>query len=47
MPRQEDLPLLASDPEKVRAYAYDLICNGYELGGGSIRIHKSEAATNI
>lgn len=41
MPREEDIPLLDSDPEKVRSRSYDLVCNGYELGGGSLRIHKS------
>ena len=38
-PRPEDMPLLASDPGRVLARAYDAICNGYELGSGSIRIH--------
>ncbi len=41
-PKAEDVEYLATDPGKVRANAYDFVCNGTEIGGGSIRIHDSK-----
>jgi aspartyl-tRNA synthetase len=46
-PREEDIPLLESAPEKVRGRHYDVVGNGYELGGGSIRIHTAELQRKI
>lgn len=46
-PMPADLHLLETDPGNVRARAYDLVCNGYELGGGSIRIHRRELQQQI
>ena len=46
-PKEEDLDLLASDPGKVRARAYDMVLNGSEIGGGSIRIHSKDIQSRI
>ena len=42
MPNLDDIPLLDEHPEQVRAKAYDFVCNGIEVGGGSLRIHDSK-----
>ncbi|MBQ2708379.1 MAG: Asp-tRNA(Asn)/Glu-tRNA(Gln) amidotransferase GatCAB subunit C, partial [Clostridia bacterium] len=42
MPMEEDLQYIDSDPGRIRAKAYDIVLNGYEMGGGSVRIHDAE-----
>ncbi len=46
-PRDEDISLLETTPEQARAKAYDIVANGYELGGGSIRIHRREVQASL
>jgi len=46
-PKEEDIKILKDNPEKVRANAYDLVINGNEIGGGSIRIHDSKLQKEI
>ncbi|HSW57914.1 MAG TPA: aspartate--tRNA ligase [Dehalococcoidales bacterium] len=45
--RESDIPLLESAPEKAHGRHYDMVCNGFELGGGSIRIHDTEIQRRI
>jgi aspartyl-tRNA synthetase len=47
MPHPEDLALIETDPLKVRSQAYDLVLNGWELGSGSVRIHRADIQSRI
>ncbi len=46
-PKEEDIPHMETDPGALRASAYDMVCNGYECAGGSIRIHRSDVQARM
>ena len=47
MPWAEDIPIIENSPEKIRAKCYDMVCNGFELASGSIRIHEPELQRRV
>ena len=47
MPRHEDLDKLESDPGSVKAIAYDMVLNGVEIGGGSLRIYQADVQEKV
>jgi len=47
MPHEDDIALMQSDPAKVRSQSYDLVLNGWELGSGSVRIHRRDIQSSV